>query len=74
MRFGPNVSAPLLYGLGWILLGFAALMAVLAILAFVGFVTLPISVRTDLIGAAACAVLGLLSRFVARRFEAAVVQ
>jgi hypothetical protein len=70
MHFGPKISASVLYGLGWILLGCSAVMAVLAIFVFADFVTLPISVRTDLIGAAACAVLGLLSRLMARRFEA----
>jgi hypothetical protein len=72
MRLGANISASLMYGLSWILLSIAALMIVLAILASVGLVTLPISVRTDLIGAAVCAVLGLLSRFLARRFEGAI--
>jgi hypothetical protein len=72
MRFGPGISASLLYGLGWILLGLAALMAVLAILTSAELVTLPISVRTDLIGAAVCGALGLLSRALARRFERAV--
>jgi hypothetical protein len=71
MRFGPSISVSLLYGLSWILLGLASLMAVLAILAFLSLVALPISVRTDLIGAAICAVLGLLSRALARRFEGA---
>jgi phosphate/sulfate permease len=71
MRFGPSISASILHGLGWILLGLAALMAALAILAFAGLVTLPISIRTDLIGATACAGLGFLSRLLARRFERA---
>ena len=72
MRIGPGISASLLYGLSWILLGLAALMAFLAVLVFAGLVTLPISVRTDLIGAAVSAALGLLSRFLAHRFEVAV--
>jgi phosphate/sulfate permease len=71
MRFGPRISASILHGLGWIMLGFAALMAALAILALAGLVTMPISVRTDLIGATVCAGLGLLSRLLARRFERA---
>jgi len=72
MHFGPKIAASVLHGLGWILLGFSAVMAVLAIFVFADLLTLPISVRTALIGAAACGVLGLLSRFMARRFEAAV--
>ncbi len=69
MRFGPNISASILYGASWILLCAAVLMAVLAGLTSLGFVTLPISVRTDLIGAAICALLALVFRFAARRFE-----
>ena len=71
MQFGPSISASILYGIGWILLGVAALMALLAILAFAGLVTLPISIRTDLIGAMVCGGLGGLSRLLARRFERA---
>lgn len=69
MRLGSNISTLLLYGLSWILLCVAAVMVVLAVGAFFGLLTLPISVRTDLIGAAVCSALALLSRFVARRFE-----
>ncbi|MEE1613441.1 hypothetical protein [Microvirga sp. CF3016] len=71
MRFGPSISASILHGLGWILLGVAALMAALATLAFAGLVTLPISIRTEFIGATACAGLGFLARLLARRFERA---
>jgi hypothetical protein len=69
MHLGSNISASLLYGLSWILLCVAALMVLLALGAFFGLLTLPISVRTDLIGAAVCFGLGLLCRFMARRFE-----
>lgn len=69
MRLGSNISASLLYGLSWVLLCVAAIMVVLALGAFLGLLSLPISVRTDLIGAVVCAVLGLSSRFMARRFE-----
>jgi phosphate/sulfate permease len=71
MRFGPSISTSILYRLGWILLGVAALMAVRAILAFAGPVTLPVSISTDLIGAIVCAGLGVLSRLLARGFEGA---
>jgi uncharacterized RDD family membrane protein YckC len=71
MRPGSNVSASLLYGLSWILLCVAALMVVLAILTSLGLITIPISVRTDLIGAAVCSILALFSPFVARRFDQA---
>jgi hypothetical protein len=69
MRLGSHVPASLLYGLSWILLFIAALMVLLAVGTFLGFVTLPISVRTDLIGAAICSVLALFTRFMARKFE-----
>lgn len=72
MRLGSNISASLLYGLSWILLCVAALMVVLAILTSLGFVMLPISVSTDLIGAAICSVLAFFFRFTARRFERAI--
>lgn len=69
MHLGSNISASLLHGLSWILLCVAALMVLLALGAFFDLLTLPISVRTDLIGAAICSVLGLSCRFMARRFE-----
>jgi hypothetical protein len=69
MRLASGVASSLLYGLSWILLGVAALMVVLAIVTSLGLTALPISVRTDLIGAAVCSSLALSSRFMARRFE-----
>lgn len=72
MRFGPSISASLLYGLSWIMLGLTALLVALAILTSIGFLTRPISVRTDLIAAAVRAVLGLLARILVRRFERAI--
>jgi hypothetical protein len=69
MRLVSGVASSLLYGLSWILLGVAALMVVLAIVTSLGLTALPISVRTDLIGAAVCSSLALSSRFMARRFE-----
>jgi hypothetical protein len=69
VRLGSQIPTSLLYGLSWILICVSGLMAVLGILTFLGFATLPISVRADLIGAAICSALGLLFRFTAYRFE-----
>ena len=54
IRLGVNVSAPLLYGLSWILLAAAALMVVLAIATALGAEWLPTAVVTDVIAAAIC--------------------
>jgi len=69
IRIGFNVSAPLLYGLSWILLGLAALMVLLAIATALGMVDFPMPVSTDLIGAVICALLGLLFRSLAGRID-----
>ena len=69
MRVGSNISVSLLFGSSWILLCVAALLVVLAVGVFFGLLTLSISVRTDLIGAAICSVLALFSRLMARRFK-----
>jgi hypothetical protein len=64
-----NLSASPLYGLSWILPCVATLMVVLVPRAIFGPLTLPIPVRTDMIGAAVRSVRALLSRVMARRFE-----
>ena len=72
LRVGFNVSAPLLYGLSWVLFGVAALMAVVGIAALLGLITLPVAPVTDLTGAAICAALALLCRSLAQRFDHAI--
>jgi len=72
MRLGMNVSAPLLYGLSWILLGVAVLMVVLAIATALGVEWLPTAAVTDVIAAAICSLLALVCRALGRRFEQAI--
>ncbi len=69
IRIGFNISALLLYGLSWILLGAAVLMLILAIATALGVANLPMTVSADLIGAVICALLALLFRFLAGRLE-----
>jgi len=69
IRIGFNVSAPVLYGLSWILLGLAVLMVILAIATALGMVDFPMAASTDLIGAAICALLALLFRSLAGRID-----
>lgn len=69
IRIGFNISAHLLYGLSWILLGAAVLMVILAIATALGVASFPLSVSADLIGGVICALLGLLFRFLAGRLE-----
>jgi 4-amino-4-deoxy-L-arabinose transferase-like glycosyltransferase len=69
MRLGVNVSAPLMYGLSWILLGIAVLMVVLAIATALGVEWLPTTAVTDVIAAAICSLLALVCRSLGRRFE-----
>jgi hypothetical protein len=68
---GPILSVSLMYGISWLLLCVSVLMVILAVLAMLDLIALPITVRTDLIGAAACSVLALLFRSLARRFDGA---
>lgn len=72
LRLGVNVSAPLMYGLSWILLGAAVLMAVLAIATALGVKWLPTTAVTDVIVAAFCSLLALACRALGRRFEQAI--
>jgi uncharacterized RDD family membrane protein YckC len=72
MRLGVNVSAPLMYGLSWILLAVAVLMVVLAIATLLGVDGLPTAAVTDVIAAAVCSLLALVCRWVALRFEHAI--
>ncbi|MEZ0167636.1 hypothetical protein [Microvirga sp. TS319] len=69
MRLGVNVSAPLMYGLSWILLGAAILMVVLAGATALGLDWLPVAPVTDLIAAALCGLLAMACRSLGRRFE-----
>jgi len=69
LRLGVNVSAPLMYGLSWILLGAAILMVLLAIATALGVEWLPIAPLTDLIIAAICGLPALGCRSLGRRFE-----
>ena len=69
IRIGFNISALLLYGLSWILLGAAVLMVILAIATALGVASFPLTVSADLIAAAICALLALLFRFLAGRLE-----
>lgn len=69
IRIGFNISAHLLYGLSWILLGAAVLMVVLAIATALGVASFPMTVSADLIGGVICALLALLFRFLAGRLE-----
>jgi hypothetical protein len=69
VRLGVNVSAPLMYGLSWILLGAAVLMVVLAIATALGVEWLPAAPVTDMIIAAICGLLALGFRSLGRRFE-----
>ena len=65
IRIGFNISAHLLYGLSWILLGASVLMLILAIATVLGLADLPLTVSADLIGSVICALLALLFRFLA---------
>lgn len=69
LRLGVNVSAPLMYGLSWILLGAALLMVVLALATALGVEWLPVAPVTDMIVAAICGLLALGCRSLGRRFE-----
>lgn len=64
-----NISAALLYGLSWMLLGLVALMIALLLATQLGIATLPVTTVTDLIGAAICSALAFLCRSLARKFE-----
>ncbi len=72
LRLDVNVSAPLMYGLSWILLGVAVLMMVLAIATAFGVKWLPMAVLTDVVGAAICALLAWGGRLLGQRFEQAI--
>jgi hypothetical protein len=72
LRLGMNVSAPLMYGLSWILLGVAVLMVVLAIASALGAKWLPAAAVTEVIGAAICALLAWACRSLGHRFEQAI--
>ncbi|EIM30237.1 hypothetical protein [Microvirga lotononidis] len=65
IRIGFNISALLLYGLSWILLGTAVLMLILAIATALGLANLQMTVTADLVGSVICALLALLFRFLA---------
>lgn len=69
IRIGFNISALLLYGLSWILLGAAVLMVFLALAMALALVNLPMTASADLIGGAICALLALLFRFLAGRLD-----
>jgi hypothetical protein len=69
IRIGFNITALLLYGLSWILLGAAVLMVILAIATALGVASFPMTVSADLIGSVICALLGLLFRFLAGRLD-----
>lgn len=60
-----NISASLLYGLSWMLLGVAALMIALAIATQLGIATVPVTTLTDLI----CSALAFLCRSLAHKFK-----
>lgn len=64
-----GISAFLLYGLSWMLIGVAALMAALAMVSKLGLTTLPAMTLADLTGAAFCCVLAFLCRVLARKFD-----
>ena len=72
VRLGMNVSAPLLYGLSWILPGIAVLMVVLAIATALGLEWLPAAAITSVIAAAVCSLLALVCRSLGRRFGKAI--
>ena len=72
IRLGVNVSAPLLYGLSWVLLAVAAVMVVLAIATALGAEWLPSAAATDVIAAAVCSLLALVCRWLGHRFEQAI--
>lgn len=71
IRIGFNISALLLYGLSWILLGAAMLMVILAIATALGVASFPLTVSADLIGSVICALLALLFRVLAGRLDQA---
>jgi hypothetical protein len=71
---GPYLSVSLMYGLSWVLLCVSVMMVILAILGVLDLLALPIAVRTDLIGAAACSALALVFRSLARKFDDAIQQ
>lgn len=68
MGVGAGVAALLLRGLGWFLFAIAALIAGLTLIRFLGFQAIPPAL-TDVGGAAAFALAGIASRWLARRFE-----
>ena len=72
IRIGFNISAVLLYGLSWILLGVAVLMVILAIATGLGLASFPMTVTADLIGSVICALLALLFRFLAGKLDQAI--
>jgi len=69
VRLGVNVSAPLMYGLSWILFGAAVLMIGLAIATALGVAWLPATPATDMIIAGICGLLALGFRSLGRWFE-----
>jgi hypothetical protein len=72
LRLGVNVSAPLMYGLSWILLGVAVLLVGFAIATVLGVEGLPTAAVPDLIGAAVSTLLAVACRSLGRRFEHAI--
>jgi hypothetical protein len=69
MRLRVDVSAPIMYGLSWLLLGVAVLTIVLLIATGSRVEWLPTAIATDVIAAA---IYALLCRSLVRRFEHAV--
>ncbi|MCB8822019.1 hypothetical protein [Microvirga rosea] len=69
LRLGMNVSAPLLYGLSWFLIGVSVLMVALAVATALGVESLPAAAGTDVIAAAICSLLALVFLSLARRLD-----